>query len=218
VLALLGVAVVVLGFVFRRHPLLVILAAAVVTGIASGMDPVKLVAAIGKTFTANRYLAIGWLTLPLVGVLERSGLQEQARALVSRLRTATAGRILLAYLALRQLTAALGLTSLGGQATMIRPLIAPMAEAAAERQRGRIGEALRARIRAHAAAVDNIGLFFGEDVFVAIGSILLMKGFLAQAGYDIEPFRLALYAIPTAIAAFVIHAVRLWRFDREPDA
>ena len=215
-LALLGVAVVVLGFVLRRHPLLVILVAALVTGIGGGIDPVQLVAALGKTFTANRYLAIGWLTLPLVGVLERGGLQERARELVSRLRAPTAGRVLLAYLALRQLTAALGLTSLGGQATMVRPLIAPMAEAAGQRQRGRISEALRARIRAHAAAVDNIGLFFGEDVFVAIGSILLMKGFLVQAGYDIEPFRLALYAIPTAIAAFVIHAVRLWRFDREP--
>jgi hypothetical protein len=30
------------------------------------------------------------------------------------------------------------------------------------------------------AATDNIGLFFGEDIFMAIGSILLIVGFLAS--------------------------------------
>lgn len=36
------------------------------------------------------------------------------------------------YFVFRQVTAALGLLSLGGHAQMIRPLIAPMAEAAAK--------------------------------------------------------------------------------------
>ena len=43
-------------------------------------------------------------------------------------------------------------------------------------------DAERARIRAQAAAVDNVAVFFGEDIFVAIGSILLIKGFLEQNG------------------------------------
>jgi uncharacterized membrane protein len=212
--SLLGVLAVVVGFGLKRNPLLVVLTAAFVTGFASGLDVVQIVSAIGKTFTANRTMAVGWLVLPLVGVLERAGLQERARELVGRVRAATAGRVLLVYLLLRQLASALGLTSLGGQAQMVRPLVAPMAEAAAERQHGELSEALRHRVRAHAAAVDNIGLFFGEDVFVAIGSILLMKGVLAQSGFDIEPLRFAVYAIPTAVAAFFIHAVRLWRLDR----
>ena len=42
-------------------------------------------------------------------------------------------------------------------------------------------------LRANAAAVDNIGLFFGEDVFIAIGSILLIKSFLEQNGFIVEP-------------------------------
>jgi uncharacterized membrane protein len=215
-LGLLGIVVVVVGFATRRNPLLVVLAAALVTGFASGLDAAAVVSAIGKAFLTNRYMAVGWLVLPLVGVLERAGLQERARDLVGRMRAATAGRVLLVYFALRQLGAALGLTSLGGQAQMVRPLIAPMAEAAAERQRGTITDSLRMRIRAHAAAVDNIGVFFGEDVFVAVGSVLLMKGVLLQSGYDVEPFRLAWFAIPTAMCAFAIHAVRLWRLDRAP--
>jgi hypothetical protein len=98
------------------------------------------------------------------------------------MRAVTTARVLLAYLLLRQITSALGLNALFGQAQMIRPLIAPMAEAAEERH-GPIAESTRMEIRAYAAATDNIGLFFGEDVFVAIGSVLLMKGFLQQSGY-----------------------------------
>ena len=60
-----------------------------------------------------------------------------------------------------------------------------------------------------AAATDNVGLFFGEDIFLAIGSILLMKGLLEGYGYVIEPLHFSVWAIPTAIAAFLIHGVRL---------
>jgi len=73
---------------------------------------------------------------------------------------------------------------------------------------------VRHKIRANAAAVDNIGLFFGEDIFIAIGSILLIRGFLEQNGILVEPARLAIWAIPTAICAFVIHGTRLLLLDR----
>ena len=96
---------------------------------------------------------------------------------------------------------------------MVRPLIAPMAEAAEERH-GAITTSIRMEIRAFAAATDNIGLFFGEDVFIAIGSVLLMKGFLQQSGYVVAPLDLALWAIPTAILAFLVHGTRLLLLDR----
>jgi uncharacterized membrane protein len=213
-LTLLGVVVVIVGFALRKNPLVVVLTAALVTGIAGGLDIVEVVSAIGKAFNTNRYMAVGWLVLPLVGVLERAGLRERAQELVRSIRSLTAGRILLAYFVLRQLAAALGMKELGGHAQMVRPLIAPMAEASAEREQGTLPDAVRFHIRAHAAAADNIGLFFGEDIFVAIGSILLMKGFLAESGYDIEPLRFAVYAIPTAVLALVIHGTRLVRLDR----
>src|SRR5690242_19185923 len=104
-LTLLGVLVVVVGFALRMHPLLVVLVAGVVTGIAGGLDLVHVVGALGKAFTANRYLAVGWLVLPVVGTLERAGLRERADQLVRPIRVATAGRLLLAYFVLRQLTA-----------------------------------------------------------------------------------------------------------------
>jgi uncharacterized membrane protein len=97
---------------------------------------------------------------------------------------------------------------------MVRPLIAPMAESAAEARLGELDDATRNRIRAHAAAVDNVGVFFGEDIFIAIGSILLIRGFLDQNGIHVDPASLAVWAIPTAVAAFLIHGARLLLLDR----
>jgi uncharacterized membrane protein len=213
-LTLIGVAIVVIGFVLRINPLLVVTVAGLATGIASGLGPLAVVAAFGKAFITSRYVAIVWLVLPVIGLLEHAGLKERARSVVAGLRSATTSRILLAYFAIRQITAALGLTSLGGHAQMVRPLIAPMAEGAAENQYGELPEKVRNKIRAHAAAVDNIALFFGEDIFIAIGSILLIKGFLDQNGIHVEPTQLAIWAIPTAICAFVIHCTRLLLLDR----
>ena len=224
-LVLLGIAVVVAGFVARINPLLVILAAAIVTGVMAailpGVEPrvllqagVDTLAAFGKAFNDNRYFHITWLVLPVIGLLERKGLQERARILVGKVRAATAGRLLISYLLVRQATAALGLTSLGGHPQMVRPLIAPMAEGAAEIEAGRaLPDKVRFRIRGMSAATDNIGLFFGEDIFIAIGSIVLIVGFLEQSGLIVEPLQISVWAIPTAIAAFAVHGARLLLFD-----
>lgn len=69
-------------------------------------------------------------------------------------------------------------------------------------------------VRAFCAATDNIGRFFGEDVFIALGAVLLIQGFYAQHGIVLEPLQIALWALPTAIAAFVIHGFRIVLFSR----
>ncbi|OYU15801.1 MAG: hypothetical protein CFE37_04225 [Alphaproteobacteria bacterium PA4] len=210
---LLGIAVLMAGFALRLNPLPVIIGAALASGIGAGLQPLAVIAALGKAFNANRYVSVPWIILPVIGLLERAGLRERAAALVVGMAAATTGRLLLVYLALRQLTAALGLTTIAGQAQTVRPLLAPMAEAAAERQHPDLNEADRQRIRAMAAATDNIGMFFGEDIFLAVASILLIKGFLESQGIIIAPLALSVWAIPTAIAAFLIHGARLLRFN-----
>ena len=210
---LLGILVIVAGFVLRFNPLLVVMASALVTGLAADLDLHAIVAAFGKAFNDTRYVSVVWIVLPVIGLLERYGLQERARGLIAGLQGATTGRLLTGYLLLRQATAALGLTSIAGHAQTVRPLVAPMAEAAAEEVTPLSADE-REEIKALAAATDNVGLFFGEDIFIAIGSILLMVGFLEQQGIVLSPFELSVWAIPTAIAAFVIHAFRLWRLDR----
>ncbi len=210
-LPLLGILVVVLGFLLRVNPLLVVALSAGVTGVAAGIAPAAVLAAFGKAYNDNRFIALIYLLLPLIGLLERYGLQQRARALIAALKGATVGRLLLAYLLFRQVTAALGLISVAGHPQTVRPLVAPMAEAASEKQGGADPE----RVKAMAAATDNVGLFFGEDIFIAIGSILLMVGFLEQNGIRLAPLELSVWAIPSAICAFVIHGARLLWMDRK---
>jgi uncharacterized membrane protein len=211
---LLGVAVIALAFALRFNPLVAIALAALASGFAAHLSFVAIVSALGRAFNDSRYVSVVFLVLPVIGLLERAGLQERARALIGHVQAASAGRLLIVYLLVRQLTAALGLTALGGHPQMVRPLIAPMAEAAAEQSLGTLDDANRASVRAHAAAADNIGLFFGEDIFIAIGSILVIRAFLAASGVDVQPLDLSLWAIPTAIAAFLIHGARLLLLDR----
>jgi uncharacterized membrane protein len=223
-LVLLGIVVVVFGFIVRANPLLVVMAAALTTGLAAAWTPeadlavmynaaLATIAAFGKAFNDSRYVSVVWLVLAAIGLLERAGLQERARMAISRVKAATVGRLLWVYFIIRQAAAALGLTSLGGHAQMVRPLVAPMAEGAAEAKYGVLPDRERYLIRAHAAGVDNVALFFGEDIFIAIASILLIKGFLEQNGIIVEPLQLSIWAIPTAIAALIIHSARLWLLD-----
>src|SRR3954469_16565346 len=146
--SLIGVVIVVVGFVRRVNPLLVVTVAGLATGMAGGLGPIEVIAAFGKAFISSRYVAIVWLVLPVIGLLEHAGRKDRARAVVSRLRAATPSRVLLTYFAIRQITAALGLTSLGGHPQMVRPLIAPMAEGAAENNYGELPQEVRHRIRA----------------------------------------------------------------------
>jgi uncharacterized membrane protein len=209
---LLGIAVIVVGFLLRFNPLLVVAISALVTGLAAGIDPLAVLAAFGKAFNDARYVSVVYIVLPVIGILERHGLQERARAAIAAFRGATVGRLLIGYLVFRQLTAALGLTSIAGPAQTVRPLVAPMAQAAAEKQGAEPGHD---RIPAMAAGTDNVGLFFGEDIFIAIGSILLMVGVLQTYGIEAEPLELAKWAIPTAVCAFLIQGSRLLWLDRK---
>ncbi|MEU5546858.1 DUF969 domain-containing protein [Streptomyces sioyaensis] len=214
-IVLLGVLVVVIGFATKRNPLLVVGAAGIATGLLGGLSPGKVLAAFGTGFAGSRAVTIFAITLPVIGLLERYGLQEQARNLIARFARLTTGRFLALYLGLRQIGAAVGLTNVFGHAQTVRPLGVPMAEGAAERRFGELPERTREKVRSFSASADNVGLFFGEDVFLAVGSILLITGFVNTTyGTHLEPLQLALWAIPTAVCAFVVHGWRLLRLDR----
>ena len=211
---LLGVAVVVAGFVLRTNPALVVVVAGVVSGLLAGLPVPDLLALIGTKFVASRNLLVLLLTLPTIGLLERAGLREHAAAFIARMRTFTLARLLIAYLAVRQILSMLGLSGIAGHAQTVRPLLAPMAEAAAEKIDPALGAEARERVKALCAATDNTGLFFGEDVFIAFGAVLLIQGFYAQNGISLDPRSISLWALPTAIAAFVIQSLRAIRLQR----
>jgi uncharacterized membrane protein len=211
---LLGILIVVVGFALRLNPMLVVTAAAIATGLIAGMDIAEVISTFGKAFNDNRIIALVWIVLPVIGLLERFGLQQRAAALIRGFRSATTGRLLILYLLYRQIISAIGLHSTAGHPQTVRPLLAPMALAAAEKQHGELDEATSEKVKAYSAATDNVGLFFGEDIFFAIASIVLIQQTLATYGIVLAPIELGLWAIPTAIAAFLVHGSRLLMLDR----
>jgi uncharacterized membrane protein len=224
-LVLLAVLVLVGGFAARLNPLMVVVAAALAAGVlaagGAGASPHALGAALvgtirtlGHEFNRVRYVSVIWLILPVIGLLEREGLQARARHMIARIRAATVGRLLIVYFLLRQVTAALGLVAMMGHAQTVRPLLAPMAEGALEARCGPLTDKVRYRLRAFAAATDNIAAFFGEDIFVAVASILVIVGVLQGMGVKVQPIQLSLWAIPSALCALLVHGVRLLRLDR----
>lgn len=215
---LIGVALVIIGFALRIHALLVVTVAGIVTAAVAGIGPVDILNAFGNGFAGSRSVTTFAIVLPVIGLIERYELQEQAKRLISRLEKLTTGRILTAYLLIRQLTSAVGLSSIGGPAQTVRPLIYPMAEGAALQKYGKLPLAMTEKIKGYSSSADTVGLFFGEDIFVAIGSILLITSFV-DTTYQVklEPIDIALWAIPTAIGALLIHGIRMLLLDRKLD-
>lgn len=211
---LLGVAVVVIGFVLRLNPVIVVVSAGIISGLAAGMSLADLLALLGESFVSNRALLLFAFTLPTIGLLERAGLREHALSWIARMRGVTLPRLLTTYLGVRQALSMVGLIDIAGHAQTVRPLLAPMAESAAEKTNGALDRTQVQRVHALSAATDNVGRFFGEDVFLAFGAVLLIQGFFNEHGIELQPLQIALWALPTAIAAFVIHAIRIALFQR----
>jgi len=204
---LVGVLVVAVGFALRFNTLLVVMAAGIATGLYAGMSFHEIMALFGRFFIENRYMTLPVvLIVPVIGLLERYGLQEHAERFIRNARAATAGRV-------QQVFIAFGV-KLGGHAEMVRPLVAPMAEGAARARHGALPEKTVQTIRAHAAAAENVGNFFGEDIFIAVGAVLLMKGFFEAEGVNVGVWSMALWGIPTALVAFAVLWWRCRRLDR----
>ena len=211
-LVLSGILVMVAGLALRFNALLVVIVAGFVTGFAAGMSLQEIVAVIGEAFIKNRYMSLFILVLPVIGISEHFGLRERAEYLIGKIKAATAGRIFILYLLVRQVTVALGI-ALSGHPTFIRPLISPMGEAAALKGRT-VSKDILDRIRGQAAASENVGNFFAQLVFIASGGLLLIKGVLEEEGCAVDLVTMALYCIPTAVAAFNVTSVRVRLCDR----
>ncbi len=211
---LIGIVVVAIGFALRFNTLLVVMAAGLATGLCSGMSFNEIMEVFGKNFVENRYITLPvLLMLPAVGLLERYGLRERAETLIRRAQAATAGRVLLAYTAIRQISIALGI-NIGGHAPMVRPLVTPMAEGAARAKYGELPTKISHLIRSTASAAENVGNFFGEDTVFAVGAVYMMKGVLDAQGVNVSVWQLSLWGIPTALVAFAVMAWRARQLDR----
>ncbi|MBC3212439.1 DUF969 domain-containing protein [Serratia fonticola] len=217
-LPLIGIVLLILGFVLRLNPIAVITVSGITTGILSGVPFIDTVGEIGNAFSESRYMGLIWLSLPLITMLENIGLRDEVKGLVKKVKSASIGRFLFTYLVFRQSTTAVGLASLGGHAQMVRPILVPMIESLLKHSEKDdvldLKYSVKDKLRAKAATVDNVGVFFGECLFIGAPSILLIKNFLDSNGFHSEPIHIVKWGIPTAIVALCVHGYRVLSFDK----
>jgi uncharacterized membrane protein len=206
-----GVAVLIVGMALRLNPMIVVLTSALATGVLAGMTPLSLLALIGDNFRDKRFLMLFLLVLPLVATLESLGLREYLKRAMAARRNTTLASVLSSYFLVRQIAAACGLTSLGGHPQSVRPLLVPLAESAAIQRFGVLKKAQLDKLKAFCAGTDNVALFFGEDIFLAFGAVLLMQATLKDYGIEAQALHISLWAIPTGICAALIHLIRVRR-------
>jgi len=214
-LKLLGIGIVVAGMALRLNAGLVVSIAGVATGLLAGMSLVGsgaeagILDSIGKSFVDARVMLIFLLMLPMIGLMEDDGLRERARYLISKLASATAGRLLWIYQLIREIGGTMGIR-LGGHEMMVRPLIYPMALGTAQ-DPGTEEENLKAAC----SAADNYGNFFGQNVFIGSPGVLLIYQVTANLGYNTDLFYLAVWSVPVAVLAAVLGFFQFTLMDRK---
>lgn len=213
---LIGVLIIIIGFTLKLDTIAVVILAGIATGLVAGLDFIHILSVLGDAFVNTRYMTLLLLTLAVVGILERNGLRERAAICISKLKTATCGKVLTLYGIIRTLAAVLSLR-IGGHVQFIRPLIYPMAKGAAEKS-GEISPEIDEKIKGYANAVENYGNFFGQNGFVASAGVLLIAGSLQEAGINVETYAIAKASILMAVISVVVCAVKNAMFDREIEA
>lgn len=208
-----GVVIIILGFIFKVDTLFTVVLAGVVTGLISGMSVEDILSTLGNAFVSNRYMTIFVLSLPVIGMLEKNGLKQVATDQISKISSATQGRILSMYLGIRTLCAAGGLR-LQGHILFIRPLVLPMADGAEKAKYPNLSSKNEERIKGLAGAAENFGNFFGQDAFVASSGVLLIVGTLVDQGIEVTALQVAGWSILVAVMIVIIGSLYFMYFDR----
>ena len=100
-ITLIGIVIFILGFALKLDNILIIIAAAIATALTGGLGVGGLLETLGSSFVDNRNITIFLTVLIVTGTLERSGLNEAAVALISKVKGASAGVIISVYAVMR---------------------------------------------------------------------------------------------------------------------
>lgn len=198
ILKLIGVVIVIVGFMLKKDTIATVVIAGIVTGLIGGMTLFEILETLGKSFITQRTATLFVLTLPVIGVCERYGLKDKAVDLIKKAKKATAGRVITIYQVIRTVAAAFSLR-LGGHPQFIRPLINPMAQGAAIAQYNEVDAESEDLIKGYCAASDNFGNFFAQNCFMGASGTLLIVTTLVEQGYEVNALQIAMMSIPVAV-------------------
>ncbi len=230
---LIGIVIVVVGLAFKLRTTIVVVTAALVTGLVAGLPLFSsagifenlpyltkagqegIINMLGRAFTENRLMTLFIITLPAIGLAERYGLQEQSAAWIRRIRAATAGRLAILYQLFRIMHGALGLR-LNGHPSFVRPLIFPMSVGAAEKQTksNEVEPEKLEEIKAADAASENYGNFYGQNLSPVQAGVLLVYSVMKGLGYEVSILRLILFTAPIVLFSVILGGIQFMLFDR----
>lgn len=213
-LKLLGILIVVVGFVLKLDSILIIMVAAIVTALVAGMDPVVFLETLGSSFVSNRSMCVFVMVMLVTGTLERNGLKQAAANLMGKFKNASAGVVVAIYGVFRLIFGAFNV-SFGGVAGFVRPIVMPMAIAAVEKDGNKIDEDYAENLKGMASGMENIAWFFGQVLFVGTSGMILVQSTLADLGYKVELVDLMKVQIPVAIIAVAVAIVYYYLKDRQ---
>lgn len=212
-LVLIGVLIIVVGFALKLDVLAVVLVAGIVTGLVAGISFPEVLRILGESFVNNRLMSIFLIIFPVIAIIERYGLKERSEELIGGIKNASGAIVLSLYMVIRSLAAAFNIR-IGGHVQFVRPLILPMAEAAAQTKKGEpLTPEEDDRIKGLSAATENFGNFFAQNCFPAASGVVLIQGTLAGLGYDVTLQSIAAASMPIAVITVVLTIAQVYYND-----
>ncbi|MGL5956212.1 MAG: 5-oxoproline transporter, DUF969 family subunit [Brevinema sp.] len=199
---LIGIVIILIGFILKLDTIAVVIIAAIATGLVSGMDFPEILSVLGESFVSTRYMSIFLITLPAIGLLESNGLRNTATRLIQQIKNATVGNILSIFMFARTGLSIFGVR-LGGHIQFIRPVLFPMLDSVASKKYA-LNQKRQDQLKAVACAIENYGNFYGQNVFIANAGVLLVVGTLQELGFVVKNTDIAFYSMPIAFSAVLL--------------
>ena len=212
-LSLLGVVVVIIGFAIKLEPIAIIVVSAIVTAIFGGINVIDLLETVGTTFVANRNQLITIILMILTGTLERNGLKEAGADLIRRAKGLTTGMLIAIWGVLDEIFIIFKIP-IGGIPSFVRPIMMPMTLGIIESKGYDIAPEHEETIKALYGKDYNVSNFFGQCLFAANSSVLLIQSTLASIGYDVDVMQIVMVQVPVAIFAMIVNATQTLIVDK----
>lgn len=206
-LSLLGVVVVIIGFALKLEPIAIIVVSAIVTAVCGGINVVDLLTSVGTTFVANRNQLITIILMILTGTLEKNGLKEAGAALIRKAKGLTTGMLIAIWGVLDEIFIIFKIP-IGGIPSYVRPILMPMTLGIIESKGYEVAPEHEETIKALYGKDYNVSNFFGQCLFAANSSVLLIQSTLASIGYEVDVMQIVAVQIPVALFAMFVNATQ----------
>lgn len=213
-LKLIGILIIVLGFIFKLNIVFTVILSGFVTAMVAGISIPEFLTILGENFVNQRIVTLFIITLPVIGLSEQFGLKQSAEKLVKKRENLSAGALFSVYLVFRELAGFLSMR-IYGLVQFVRPIIFPMAEAAVEKQNGKLSPEQSEKLKARATSMENFGNFFAQNTFIGAGGVLLITGQMESLGYPVTNADIASKSLPIALICLVLGVIKNIIDDRK---